>query len=206
MSEVKKESKRESKKVLRKRELSHRDSLHYDEVEWYSNRIVDVLIHCSYFVAARSILFYYPHKNEVDLSRGIIHAFSQNKRVVLPRIDEENELLRLYEVRNLEGDLERGKFGILQPRKDCLEISFFEVDLFFIPGVAFDVSGTRLGYGYGYYDQLLGLDQREGKRKRGGNKIGVAYSWQVLEKVPKEENDRRVDFILTEQGLMRCKI
>lgn len=191
------------KKELRERFLKKRDSLENDEVVTMSAKVFNNLMHSSEFISANTILFYYAHKNEVDLLRGMRFALAHNQRVLLPRIDDRDEKIKLYlhEVRNLEYELERGRYGIMQPREECAEVSVDEVDVFLIPGIVFDVSGRRLGYGYGYYDRLLARVAR-GKQCV----IGVAYQWQVLEKIHGEEHDVQVDFILTEKGLMKCGV
>lgn len=76
--------------------------------------------------------------------------------------------------------------------------------LVIVPGVAFDVLGNRLGRGKGFYDDLL----RSLRTKGGGHvAIGVMYDHQLLESVPVEEHDERVDFVCTPlRGLVRVRL
>ena len=68
-----------------------------------------------------------------------------------------------------------------------------KLDLLVVPGVAFDEKGYRLGYGKGYYDKVLA-------RKKIFS-IGLGYSLQLLEKVPRGKYDERLDAIVTEEGI-----
>jgi len=63
--------------------------------------------------------------------------------------------------------------------------------------VAFDIHGNRIGYGRGYYDRLL--------KKMAGVKVGVAYDFQVLEKIPSEKHDVGMDIIATDTYLKEVK-
>lgn len=193
--------KEELKDKLRENLLSCRASLQRDEVELYSGHVFDVLMQCSYFLKAKSILFYYSHNNEVDLMRAMKYALAHNKRALLPRIDPQDNQLYLHQIENVDNNLEQGRYGIMQPREKCPMVSPNNVDVFLIPGIAFDARGMRLGYGQGYYDCLF-----EGVQAGKGCKIGVAYPWQIVDEIPRENHDILLDFILTEKGIMGCKI
>ena len=71
-------------------------------------------------------------------------------------------------------------------------------DVLFIPLVAFDRAGRRLGYGGGYYDRTLAT-------LPGARAIGVAFAAQELDEVPTADYDARLDAVVTEQGVLRCK-
>jgi 5-formyltetrahydrofolate cyclo-ligase len=68
-----------------------------------------------------------------------------------------------------------------------------KIDLLVVPGIAFDKKGYRLGYGKGYYDRLL-----SGKRTFS---IGLAYSFQLLENLPHDRYDKRLNAIASEDGI-----
>jgi len=70
-----------------------------------------------------------------------------------------------------------------------------KIDAVILPGIAFDNSGRRLGRGKGYFDRFL-------KRCRNAIKIALSYSFQVVEEVPEEENDERVNVIVTENEVI----
>ncbi len=90
-----------------------------------------------------------------------------------------------------------GPFGIPEPRHP-IPVSATRVALFFLPGVAFDRSGGRVGYGKGYYDRLLGNLSRDVPR------VALAFSGQVLPAVPVTPDDIPMTMILTEKETIRC--
>jgi 5-formyltetrahydrofolate cyclo-ligase len=74
-----------------------------------------------------------------------------------------------------------------------------ELDLVIVPGVAFDRPGNRVGYGAGYYDRLLG------RTRPGVAAVAIAFALQIVSEVPTGRTDRRVDAIVTETEVIRCR-
>ena len=89
-------------------------------------------------------------------------------------------------------DLEVGYYGILEPKENKLIVDETTIDSSFLPGLAFDKKGGRVGYGGGFYDRFLR------KSRKDSRKIGLAYSFQVLEEVPMEQDDEFIDGIITD--------
>jgi 5-formyltetrahydrofolate cyclo-ligase len=87
----------------------------------------------------------------------------------------------------LDGPLVKNKFGVLQP-KTLNEIN--EVDIFLIPGLAFDLNGTRLGRGGGVYDKLL-------SNYLNSYFIGVSYDEYIFENLPIENHDIKMNALIT---------
>ncbi len=181
------------KKILRKKLLAERKKLLKKFVERASNRICAKLASSREFKAAKKILFYFPVRNEVDCMPAIERAFREGKKVFLPRI--RGKEFQVVGVKNF-GELEkmpRGAFGIPEPagRKTALE----KIGLIVVPGVAFDLQGHRLGYGKGFYDALL-------RRKKAGSvAAGLCYTQFLVEKLPVSKWDKRVNAIITENGV-----
>ena len=90
-------------------------------------------------------------------------------------------------------ELVPGRFGIREPVGDEVPPP---PDLILVPGLAFDRTGNRLGWGGGFYDRWLGSHP-------GVPRLGIGFSCQVLERLPGEPHDMRVNFVLTEDGLVR---
>ena len=85
----------------------------------------------------------------------IKNSLGQGKRAILPKVDKENKRLKLYEIKDMN-ELVKGYMGILEPSVSEERLTGPDnIDLVIIPGAAFDVSGSRLGYGAGFYDRLL---------------------------------------------------
>jgi 5-formyltetrahydrofolate cyclo-ligase len=100
-------------------------------------------------------------------------------------------------VTNLETDIFTGKFGVSEPVPECGAVPLNRFDLVLVPGMAFDLSGNRLGRGKGFYDRILS--------ETSGVKCGVAYDFQLLETIPTEAHDARVNFIFTPSRALRRK-
>jgi 5-formyltetrahydrofolate cyclo-ligase len=135
---------------------------------------------------ATSVLLYAPLPEEPD---AVLLMNNQGeKRFLFPRI--EGDTLGIYR-RGSQSRWITGPFGLQEPDPESWEAcSPAEVDLVMVPGLAFDLSGRRLGRGKGYYDRLLGLPEFN------GIKIGFAWSWQLLSSVPAEEHDVLMDQVL----------
>lgn len=97
--------------------------------------------------------------------------------------------------------LDAGAFGILEPKPDCRNrperrFSPEKIDLVLVPGLAFDRSGGRLGRGKGFYDRFF---QKLSKK---AVLVGLAFDEQLVERVPIEPHDRKMDFLLTPEGAL----
>lgn len=138
-------------------------------------------------------LFYSATQNEVDISSAF-HYLSYKAPSFYPKTVGDDIIF--YETEYLE-DLRPGAFGILEPND--LSPKFKDtVGICFVPGIAFDKSGNRLGFGKGYYDRFL-------KNKPQITKIGVCYSFQLLKhiEIPADEYDIKMDMIITEKEVLR---
>ena len=135
---------------------------------------------------AKTVSFFVSFGSEVDTHDMIKEALKE-KEVCVPVV--QGDYIALSKINGL-GDLDKeGKYGILEP-SSIIEIDKELVDLIIVPGVAFDKKGYRIGYGRGYYDKLL--------KEFNGKTIGLAFSLQIVNKIPKEEHDIRVDKVITE--------
>ncbi len=158
-----------------------------------SRQIQKKLFEQEAFCKAMSVCFYVGLPTEVNTHPMIEEALKIGKKVLVPLADMENKELKLYEIRELATDLEAGTLGVLEPRREKTRLADpKEVDCVIVPGLAFDVKGRRLGRGAGFYDRFLSkLSERIPK-------IALAFSFQVLQQIPQENHDQRVDIVLTE--------
>ncbi|MBT3260630.1 5-formyltetrahydrofolate cyclo-ligase [bacterium] len=134
---------------------------------------------------ASAIAVYMAFQKEINLKVFIEKMIGLGKKVFLPKHDEKKQKYILTQVKCLKTGLAKGKYGIWEPVS--LEVPKQQIDYWFVPGVAFDKEGHRLGRGVGYYDRLL--------KDFSGQKIGVAYKWQMMDKLPIEEWDVKMDKI-----------
>ena len=95
-------------------------------------------------------------------------------------------------------DLRPGVFGIPEPGPWCPKAPYPAEDILVVmPGIAFDRTGARLGYGGGFYDAYLGKDT-------GCILAALAFSGQIADEIPVEEHDIRVGYIFTEKEMITC--
>lgn len=146
------------------------------------------------FQRAQTILFYVSLIDEVDTHRMIDEALAMGKRVAVPRCVVESKALLLYEITD-RSELVRGVFGLDEPDPAiATPVAPGEVDLAIVPGVVFDRQANRIGHGVGYYDRFLRL------LKPQTPKVGLAFEFQLVSRVPVEPHDIRLDKIITEEG------
>ena len=155
-----------------------------EDMERESRAVMEILEDEPAFQQASTILLYHAMARELR-TWDMIWKWSKRKRVLLPRVEGSD--LSLIQVSGPE-DLKEGAYGIMEPQGPVFTY-LDQVSLAVIPGVAFDRSLRRMGHGKGYYDRLL-------PALRHARKIGVCYSWQVVDAIPSEEHDIRMDQII----------
>ena len=140
------------------------------------------------FRDARCLALYSAIHNEVSTDEIVEHALDNDKSLVFPRvIGEELEFV----VIESPSELVPGAFGVKEP-KGCSLVPVENIDLVVVPGVAFDKRGHRLGYGRGYYDRALTKCQSRCV------KVGFAYDFQLVEKLPATDYDETLSVLITE--------
>lgn len=184
----------ESKAEIRKRILEARKQLTEEEVAAKSEAIVQKVIKTPEYEEADNILLYADCNHEV-MTRGIFEdAILHKKRVYFPKSDRLTNTMEFYQVVSVK-QLEKGFMGILEPREDIHSRYRFhtrEDTLIIVPGVAFDTSGYRIGYGKGFYDRYL-------VNKRQISTMALAYACQIVDEIPKDAHDIKMDKIVTEE-------
>lgn len=189
----------DDKSRIRRDVLRKRDGIAASERERRDILIGERIFSLPEFREARVVFYFASFRSEVSTLSQIKEALRMGKKIVLPRVDPRLKVLKLYEIKDV-GELSPGCMGIPEPavpEERRREID--DVDLVIMPGAAFDVRGNRIGYGGGYYDKLLS------GMKKDAPLIAVAYEEQVVDRVPVEPHDIRVDMIVTDRRLIRCK-
>jgi 5-formyltetrahydrofolate cyclo-ligase len=138
---------------------------------------------------ARSILFFAPTLQEVNIWPLLERALKEGRTVALPRFISQKASYVACRVENLAQEITTGQFQIREPSRRCAEVALNRLDLILVPGVAFDLHGRRLGRGEGFYDQLLAAVR--------GTTCGVAFEQQMVREVPVEPHDIHLNSILT---------
>ncbi len=126
---------------------------------------------------SHTILLYSPLPDEVDVSPML--DVLRDKRLLLPKVTGDTSMeLRLYTGADC---LSAGAFGIMEPTGEVFS-DYQSIDLAIVPGMAFDRECHRLGRGKGYYDRLLA-------QLPNIYKIGVCFSFQLVEAIPTDATD-----------------
>ncbi|WP_428569470.1 MAG: 5-formyltetrahydrofolate cyclo-ligase [Solidesulfovibrio sp. DCME] len=183
------------KAAMRREMRARRSALAPEFVQSASETVTKRLFALPRLAAATEILAYLPIRNEVDAGHAARLALSLGKRLLLPRCRPGAPgVMDLGCVACLD-DLAPGSYGILEPRPDaCRPAEAFSPGAILVPGLAFDPSGARLGYGGGYYDRLLSQPAAAGAFV-----VGLAYDFQIVPRLPREAWDKPVDAVVTER-------
>ena len=148
------------------------------------------------FKNAQELLLYAPIGTEINLLPLARAAQMQGKRIAFPRCDTATNTLRFYYLQP-NARLCAGAYGIPEPPADAPLCQPTERSVCIVPALTFDLSGSRLGYGKGYYDRFLSQFP--------GIAIGAVYSSLLVRRVPTEPHDLPVSFVFTEIGVRKCR-
>jgi 5-formyltetrahydrofolate cyclo-ligase len=183
------------KKYFRKVLTESRKTLAEAFVVAVSEAVQERLMRSGFYCEATTVVLYAAKDNEVGTDAILDDALSSGRRVLLPKIIPELHELSLVHVGD-RAELGRSTLGLLEPAgAEIVPVSELGQALICVPGVAFSLVGQRLGRGGGYYDRLLA--------DAGPQAItaGLAYSFQVLNRLPESPHDRRLDVIVTESAM-----
>ncbi|MCE0498254.1 MAG: 5-formyltetrahydrofolate cyclo-ligase [Methylacidiphilales bacterium] len=154
--------------------------------------------HLPEFTEAQSVALFVPLPSEPDINPLIEEAWADGKRVALPRMKmgKGKPVLEWFIVADWSELGEPGPIGLREPNAGlCKQVAAGELDCAFIPALAFDEEGFRLGHGGGFYDCFLS----EAPQRLAC--IGLMYACQAVAKVPREAHDAPLPKVLTEEGL-----
>lgn len=185
------------KQELRAALREEREALAPGEAARLSAAVTARVLAWSRFRRAETVMLYADFRNEVRTGEIIEAALAAGKRVGLPRTHAADKTMTVVRVTGYPGDLERGTYGIPEPRPGLPVIGVREIDLVLAPGVGFDRDGYRLGFGGGYYDRFFQTLRRRTV------KAGLAYDFQVRDTVYPDSHDRGVHYIVTPSDIMR---
>lgn len=182
-----------SKKELRAKFLRERKKLSREDVEKFSNmaaqKLLEVLPE-----SFKSIMFYVPINNEIDLLRVAMKMIQLGKIVLFPRLRNYEDIVPCV-VRDMFNDFVRGAYNIPEPNTPSYSGA---IDVIIAPGIVFDKEGYRLGYGKGYFDKFLSAG-------RYGTTIGVCYDSLLVDSLPHDALDIPVETIVTPETILRIK-
>lgn len=198
-----------SKDQLRKLKLEERDRLSEQTRLALSLKICEYLsreaqVRCVKLSRPLTIFSYYPFRSEVDVTGFLNECLHDGHTVVLPRALAGGEMT-LHEVNDLS-EMLPGRFGIKEPPPESKRFSEQgPFDMVLVPGAAFDRRGNRIGYGGGYYDRWMATYNGSNiKDHITPVKIAPIFHIQMVEHLPTEPHDQRVQALFTEFGPIDC--
>ena len=188
---------REQKNSLRNKYRTIRKTMSANVKSGLDADILSRILALNEYAGNEIILTYVSTAIEVDTLPFIRAALSNGKKVYTPRCIVETRDVEYYRVTSLD-ELEKGAFGLMEPNPEKAEkLTDFSKGLCIVPGLSFDASGYRLGYGMGYYDRFLS--------EFGGASAGICYGNCVQWKLPQGHFDRAIDILVTEKYIRRIR-
>lgn len=190
------------KRELRKAAIERRDALSAEQRHEAGRIITQKALLMAEYRQARTVMSYCTFASELDTGPFNAAVLASSKRLVLPKIDRATGRMEIYAVADPAADLVAGVWGIREPDPArCARAALTDVDYVLVPGAAFDRRGGRIGYGKGYYDQLLASFAAAGRVPW---RIAGCFAVQVVESVPMESYDVPMHALLTELESLRA--
>lgn len=184
----------ESKKILRQKFLAKRASVPIAERDRISRLLIEKFLATEIYRGAKILMAYASMPDELQLNELFAACLDDKKVLAIPLIVGKGEI-RAVEVPDFDS-LEIGAFNIptvKETRRNSIEPA--QIDCVIVPGAAFDKTGGRLGLGGGYYDKFL-------PRAVNAKKIAFAYDFQVVESLPLEPHDAKIDAVMTPKTML----
>ena len=180
------------KKSLRSLLLEKRDNTSFDFMKIASEKMQKRLKKINAFRNAQKIGVYYPIGSEILTQDIIQELLSNGKDVFLPKVIGGN-----IEFRKIAGfsSLEKGSFDIMEPKDDCMIDN--NLDVVLVPTVGISPIGVRLGYGHGFYDRFLAEHKTA--------TISLTLEKQIVKNIPKSDHDVIIDWIVTEDRILKTQ-
>ncbi len=173
----------------RLKEMTNKEKVELDD------RILENLFTYDPYKEAETIGLTVAMKNEVNTKKVIEHSWSVGKKVAVPKCHPEDKSMT-FRYLNSWDELETVYFGLKEPKPELTKACEPKnIQLLVIPGLLFDENGYRIGFGGGYYDRFL--QQYENQT------VSLAYSIQLVEKLPVEPFDLPVETLITDKKILR---
>jgi 5-formyltetrahydrofolate cyclo-ligase len=185
-----------AKREIRRSVLAARDALGEADRVARSAAILDRSLALPELERARTVMLYWSFGSEVATGPLIGRLRDLGTIIVLPRIRGPQDL---EAVAFEPGDpLRETSFGAREPAEGAV-VDPGSIDVVVPPGVAFDRSGRRVGYGGGFYDRFLPM------LGPGVPRIALAFDVQLVDELPAGGFDVPVDVVVTESRVLRCR-
>lgn len=148
------------------------------------------------YINCKNLFIFLSFGSEIETRDIIKRAFDDNKTVALPYMTGRSHEMVFIKISSLS-ELVKNKIGIYEPVYDNSNIVKSDRDtLIVIPGLAFDLKGSRLGYGGGYYDKYLSENEYMAS-------VGLCFDFQITDYVPVDKNDIKIDTVITDRRVIK---
>ena len=183
------------KSELRKSPKELRNKMPQKEAAQLSLSAAKRFISSELYKNSKIIMLYWPIGNETDTRYILEEIYKDKKIAVLPVTDPQTDSI-LPVCINKYTEMAEGAYKIQEP-KDKITIKKEDIDVVIVPGIAFDRTGARVGFGKGCYDRFL--------KNTKAKKIGYCYAYQITDKILSDDFDINMDCLITEKELVICE-
>ncbi|PRP67439.1 5-formyltetrahydrofolate cyclo-ligase [Nonlabens agnitus] len=180
-----------SKRSLRKEYQDKREQLTDDDIHKLSLDIANNILELDIW-GYKNFHLFLPIENKKEVQTEYIMQVLQgrDKNIVLSRSDFKTMEMRHFLLTD-QTVIKKNNYGIPEPEGDDFEVDPKQLDVIFVPLLAVDHNGSRIGYGKGFYDRFLHLCRPNAL------KIGVSFFEPLDEKIPIDQNDVSIDQLVT---------
>jgi len=181
---------------LRRFFLEQRDQLSLVDRDTGSEQILNTFVSLPIFQEKLTFFIYCHYRSEVRTIPLLAHCLNMGKTVSVPLSQPQQARMEAVVITDSIHGLSPGYLGIPEPLTRDRILLPTSIEVAVIPGVVFDRCGHRLGYGMGFYDRFLALAAPQAIR------IGLAFSCQLVDRIPALPHDVPMDMVLTEQEML----
>lgn len=185
------------KHTLREEIKTKRAKMNSRDLSKYNKEIVSHISVSRMFLEGKVIMGYLAMNTEVQIDKVLQLALSSAKIVCVPKIVDKQGTMEAVKITSLD-KMNKDDYGIRTPAEPCEVINPADIDVVLVPGLAFTSEGGRLGRGKGYYDRFLPLCTK-------AKTMAVGYEFQVVNELPLNGHDVKINYLVTEKALRVCK-
>lgn len=180
------------KHQLREMLKSHLKEMSPDAIQHQSELIIEHLKRIYTPETPSTIMLYMPMPSEVNVMDLLKLWVETGQRVCVPVVDWDTRKMVAKQIQSIDQPMKKLKFGLQEPESGVV-VDPAEIDFIVVPGLGFDDKGARLGRGGGFYDRFLSKLPDEAIR------CGVCFDCQMVEQIPVEAHDIRMNLVVTDQ-------
>jgi 5-formyltetrahydrofolate cyclo-ligase len=185
-----------SRKQLRAQLRRRRQSISQNDQTVASEALATLALSLPQWESAQKIALYAASDGEIDTTAIAQYCFTANVQVFLPIVGDDKQMV--FAQWQQSDKLSKNHYGIAEPAPHSAQQPLSNMDIIFMPLVAWDKAGNRLGMGGGYYDRALA-------NHSGRTLIGLAHQMQEVAALPQQNWDVSLDMVITDREIYYCK-